>query len=73
MGLGSAVQSLAQPIGAMAAGALADASGTLRGAFIAGGLAMFVAFLILLTVRPDRALRGAEPSEEPALAAGVAG
>ena len=71
MGLGSAVQSLAQPIGAMAAGALADASGTLRGAFIAGGLAMFIAFLILLTVRPDRALRAAEPGEEPALAGAV--
>lgn len=53
-GLGSLVWSLAQPIGAVAAGAMADAMGTLRGAFLAGGLFVLVAFALLLTVHPER-------------------
>jgi Na+/melibiose symporter-like transporter len=53
-GLGSLVWSLAQPIGAVAAGAMADAMGTLRGAFLAGGLSVLVAFALLLTVHPER-------------------
>lgn len=52
-GIGSFVGSVAQPIGALAAGATADVTGTLRGAFSAGGLAMLVAFAILLTVRSE--------------------
>ena len=54
-GIGALVWSIAQPIGAMAAGATADVTGTLRGAFAIGGLAMLVAFALLLTVHPDRA------------------
>jgi MFS-type transporter involved in bile tolerance (Atg22 family) len=54
-GLGSLVWSLTQPVGAVAAGAMADLTGTLRGAFAAGGLCIAVAFVVLLTVRPERA------------------
>ncbi|MHB1415607.1 MAG: MFS transporter [Chloroflexota bacterium] len=54
-GIGNLVWSVAQPIGAVAAGAMADATGTLRGAFLAGGLAMFAAFLVLLWVHPEPA------------------
>lgn len=50
-GLGSLVWSLAQPLGAVGAGLMADLTGTLRGAFAAGGLAVLVAFVVLLTVR----------------------
>ena len=53
-GIGSFVWSVAQPLGAAAAGAMADATGTLRGAFAAGGLAMLVAFALLLTVRAQQ-------------------
>lgn len=57
-GLGSLVWSLAQPVGAVAAGAMADAMGTLRGAFLAGGLSVLVAFALLLTVHPERVQPG---------------
>lgn len=53
-GLGSLVWSLAQPVGAVAAGAMADAMGTLRGAFLAGGLSVLVAFALLLSVHAER-------------------
>jgi Na+/melibiose symporter-like transporter len=53
-GLGSLVWSLAQPIGAVGAGAMADAMGTLRGAFLAGGFSVLIAFALLLTVHPER-------------------
>lgn len=54
-GIGSLVWSLAQPIGAVAAGSIADATGTIRGAFAAGGLAMLIAFFLLLRVHPELA------------------
>ncbi len=50
-GIGSLVASIAQPIGAVAAGATADLTGSIRNAFTAGGVAMLVAFLLLLTMR----------------------
>jgi maltose/moltooligosaccharide transporter len=50
-GIGSFVGSIAQPIGALAAGATADVTGSMRGAFSAGGVAMLIAFALLLTVR----------------------
>lgn len=56
-GIGQLVWSLAQPIGAMGAGAIADLTGTLRGAFVAGGLSMLLAFVILLRVHPELAAR----------------
>lgn len=53
-GLGALVWSLAQPLGAMAAGSMADATGTLRWAFTAGGFAMLVGFAVMLSVHPER-------------------
>lgn len=64
MGIGSSAQSLAQPIGAAIAGAMADATGTIRGAFVAGGLAMLASFVLLLFVHPERAATDAEPNEQ---------
>ena len=50
-GIGSFVASIAQPLGAVAAGAIVDATGSMRSAFSAGGVAMLVAFVLLLTVK----------------------
>jgi MFS-type transporter involved in bile tolerance (Atg22 family) len=50
-GLSSTVWSLAQPVGAFAAGLLADSSGNIRGAFACAGAALVVSFILLLTVR----------------------
>ena len=50
-GIGQMVWSLAQPIGAVTAGIMADQTGTLRGAFAAGGTAMLLAGLIVVLVR----------------------
>ncbi|TAK27109.1 MAG: MFS transporter [Chloroflexota bacterium] len=72
IGIGSSVQSLAQPIGAVAAGAMADATGTLRGAFVAGGLAMLAAGALLLAVHPERSARD-ELFEQVPLAGTVGG
>ncbi len=58
-GIGAMVWSLSQTIGALGAGAMADATGTLRGAFALGGLFMLGGFAILLMVKasgPTRAL-----------------
>ena len=52
-GVGAMVWSVSQTLGALGAGAMADATGTLRGAFALGGAFMLVAFAILLTVRTD--------------------
>lgn len=54
-GLGSAVWSLVQPIGALVAGLLIDASGTYRTSFIGAAGFVFLSFLALLLVRPPRA------------------
>ena len=63
-GIGALVWSLAQPIGAVGAGAMADATGTMRGAFATGGAAMLLGFAILLTVRitPHAAVAATEPA-----------
>ena len=54
-GIGSFVASIAQPLGAVAAGAMVDATGNMRNAFSAGGVAMLIAFALLLTVeQPSR-------------------
>lgn len=66
-GLGALVWSLSQPLGAVAAGSMADATGTLRWAFAAGGLAMLVGFAIMLTVHPERATTPAEREGEVVL------
>ncbi|MBI4317474.1 MAG: MFS transporter [Chloroflexi bacterium] len=49
-GIGSLVWSLAQPIGAIGAGAIADVTGSMRGPFALGGLAMLAAFAVFLSV-----------------------
>ena len=54
-GLGSAVWSLVQPIGALIAGLLIDATGTYRTSFLGAAGFVFVSFLLLLTVHPPRA------------------
>ena len=53
-GLGSAVWSLVQPLGALVAGLLIDASGTYRTSFIGAALFVFVSFALILTVHPPR-------------------
>lgn len=50
-GLGSGVWSFAQPIGALAAGLLIDATGTYRTSFVGAALFVFACFALLLTVR----------------------
>jgi maltose/moltooligosaccharide transporter len=50
-GIGNFVWSFAQPIGAVAAGALADQTGSLRGAFALGGACMFIACFFTFAVR----------------------
>lgn len=53
-GLGSAVWSLVQPIGAVIAGLLIDVSGTYRTSFIGAAGFVFLCFLMLLLVRAPR-------------------
>ncbi len=50
-GIGAMVWSLSQTVGALGAGAMADATGSLRGAFALGGLFMLGGFAALLTVK----------------------
>jgi len=52
-GLSTMVWSLAQPLGATAFGALADATGTFRWVLLAGGVALAVSWLLLLKVHPE--------------------
>lgn len=51
-GLASAVWSFAQPIGALIAGLLIDATGTYRSSFIGAAVLVLVSFVLLLSVRP---------------------
>jgi maltose/moltooligosaccharide transporter len=55
-GLGSAVWSLAQPIGAVVAGLLIESFGTYRVSFIGAAVFVLLSFLLLLTVHPERAV-----------------
>ncbi|MFN0074087.1 MAG: MFS transporter [Chloroflexota bacterium] len=55
-GLGVAVWELSQPLGAMVAGAIADQSGTLRGALLLGGILPLIGALVLSRVRAEEAL-----------------
>jgi MFS family permease len=50
-GLGSAVWSLAQPIGAVIAGVLIDVADSYRMSFIGAGVLVLVSFALVLTVR----------------------
>jgi MFS-type transporter involved in bile tolerance (Atg22 family) len=50
-GWGSMLWSVCQPIGALLAGALSDATGSYRSAFVFAGVMMAVSFLALQTVR----------------------
>lgn len=60
-GLASAVWSFAQPVGALLAGLLIDASGSYRSSFIGAAVFVLVSFALLLTLRPDAAGAAAEP------------
>jgi Na+/melibiose symporter-like transporter len=53
-GLGSAVWSLAQPIGAVVAGLLVDSFGTYRISFVGAAVFVLMSFAMLLTVHPER-------------------
>jgi maltose/moltooligosaccharide transporter len=53
-GLGSAVWSLAQPIGAVIAGLLVDSFGTYRISFVGAAAFVLMSFALLLTVHPER-------------------
>ena len=55
-GLGSAVWSLAQPIGAVVAGLLIDRFDTYRVSFIGAAVFVLLSFAMLLIVRPERAV-----------------
>lgn len=55
-GLGSAVWSLAQPIGAVVAGLLIEGFGTYRVSFIGAAVFVLLSFVLLLTVHPERAV-----------------
>ena len=55
-GLGSAVWSLAQPIGAVVAGLLIESFGTYRVSFIGAAVFVLLSFVLLLTVHPERAV-----------------
>lgn len=55
-GLGSAVWSLAQPVGAVVAGLLIESVGTYRVSFLGAALFVFLSFLLVLTVRPQAVL-----------------
>ena len=54
VGFGSAVWSLAQPIGAVVAGLLIDSLGTYRVSFIGAGVFVLLSFVTLLSVHPER-------------------
>lgn len=56
-GLGSAVWSLAQPIGAVIAGLLIESFDTYRVSFVGAAFFVFLSFLLVLTVRPQEAVR----------------
>jgi MFS family permease len=57
-GLASAVWSFAQPVGALTAGLLIDATGTYRSSFIGAAAFVLLSFVLLLTVRaPAHRLR----------------
>lgn len=56
-GLASAVWSFAQPIGALIAGLLIDATGTYRSSFIGAALLVLASFALLLLVHPPKAER----------------
>ena len=58
-GLGSGVWSLSQPIGAVIAGVLIGGFGSYRASFIGAGVLVFVAFLLVLTVRAPHVSRTA--------------
>lgn len=65
-GLSTMVWSLAQPLGATAFGALADATGTFRWVLFAGGLALVVSWALLLKVQSgDRYVAEAPGTERP--------
>ncbi len=68
-GIGQAVWSLAQPLGAVLAGLMADQSGTLRGAFAAGGAAIVLAGLLVVMVPTNRASRTEDCGRVPRLTA----
>jgi MFS family permease len=56
-GLGSAVWSLAQPIGAAFAGILIGGFASYRASFVGAAVLVFIAFLLLFTVRAPHATR----------------
>lgn len=58
-GIGSGVWSLAQPIGAVIAGILIGNFNSYRASFVGAAALVFVAFLLLLTVRAPRVVRTA--------------
>ena len=59
-GLGSGVWSLAQPIGAVIAGILIGNFDSYRASFVGAAALVFIAFLLLLTVRAPRVVRPAQ-------------
>jgi predicted MFS family arabinose efflux permease len=56
VGLGSAVWSLAQPIGAVVAGVLIDSLGTYRVSLVGAAVFVLIGFVMMLTVHPERAV-----------------
>ena len=56
VGLGSAVWSLAQPIGAVIAGVLIDSLGTYRVSLVGAAVFVLIGFVLMLTVHPERAV-----------------
>ncbi len=70
-GLGSLVWSIAQPIGAVAAGAFIDLSGTYRAVFVVAGLLFLVSAILLQTVRATAHAETPEPATTPASLAKV--
>lgn len=69
IGLGSVVWSLATPLGAAAAGAFIDATGTYRAVFVVTAVLYFVSSALLRTMRPSP-MPAAEPALERAPVAG---
>lgn len=69
IGLVSVVWSLAAPVGAAAAGAFIDVTGTYRAVFVVTAVLYFVSWAFLRTMRTSPASE-AEPALEPAAAAG---
>jgi maltose/moltooligosaccharide transporter len=66
VGLGSAVWSLAQPIGAVVAGLLIDSQGTYRVSFIGAAVFVLLSFGLLLVVHPERAVLAQSQAPTPA-------